>query len=447
MTEKYILRMKRFIFPLLLCFFANAALFAQNKNLSVEEAISLGLQNNFSIQIANRDTQIANNNNTIGNAGFLPSIGASSSVREGLSSVKSEDTKGIKTENSNQRSSALNMALSLDWTIFNGMGMFIKKDRLNSLQNLQQSELRGTIENVLSEIVVSYYTVVQLLNGLKVMQNAIDFSNSRYDLIKKKFEIGSASELAFLKASTDLNADSTTYLRALVSLQNAKTKLNTLLVVDPAYDFIPSTPLNFDHLLDINSLKESLLSNNVQLSMAQQNTEISLLNFRLTNSPKYPQIDFYADYNFSKTTYDYGFLLQSQNRGPVAGLTLYFPIFDGLNKRRVTANAKLDVESSKLMKDQILTTLQGNLLQLFNDYQNNLRLVRFETKNLKVSQYNSKIAFEKFRLGEMSDYELREIQLSQLRAENSIIAAQFLAKKSETELLRISGKLIESTKK
>jgi hypothetical protein len=44
----------------------------------------------------------------------------------------------------------------------------------------------------------------------------------------------------------------------------------------------------------------------------------------------------------------------------------------------------------------------------------------------------------------MSDYELREIQLSELESQNSLLAAQFQAKKSETELLRLSGKLIES---
>jgi hypothetical protein len=44
----------------------------------------------------------------------------------------------------------------------------------------------------------------------------------------------------------------------------------------------------------------------------------------------------------------------------------------------------------------------------------------------------------------MSDYEFRDIQLSELEAENSLLGAQFQAKKSETELLRLSGKLIES---
>ena len=46
----------------------------------------------------------------------------------------------------------------------------------------------------------------------------------------------------------------------------------------------------------------------------------------------------------------------------------------------------------------------------------------------------------------MSDYELRQIQLSELEAENSLLASQFQAKKSETELLRLSGKLIEDKK-
>ena len=46
--------------------------------LSLEEAITIGLKNNYSIQIAGNDSKIATNNNTLGNAGFLPSLNISS---------------------------------------------------------------------------------------------------------------------------------------------------------------------------------------------------------------------------------------------------------------------------------------------------------------------------------------------------------------------------------
>jgi outer membrane protein TolC len=115
-----------------------------------------------------------------------------------------------------------------------------------------------------------------------------------------------------------------------------------------------------------------------------------------------------------------------------------------LNKRRIAANAKIDAESTKLEYEQVVKQTEESLWQLYNEYRTNLKLVTLETANLEVAKTTSKISFERFRVGEMSDYELRDIQLSELEAENSLLVAQFQAKKSETELLRLSGKLIES---
>jgi len=92
---------------------------------------------------------------------------------------------------------------------------------------------------------------------------------------------------------------------------------------------------------------------------------------------------------------------------------------------------------------QVTQQMETMIYQLYNDYQNNLKLVKFETENLKITQQNTYIAFEKYRLGELSDIDLRQIQLKQLEADNSLLLAQFQAKQIETELLRLSGKLIE----
>ena len=220
------------VFILSLSFLAKA----QTASLSLEDAIGIGLKNNFSIQISKNDFKVAENNNTLGNAGFLPVLNANGGVRKNISSTKTEDLQGAKNESSNLQTNTVNAGISLDWTLFNGFGMFIKKEKLGSLQNFQQTATRATIENTLSEIVISYFAIVQLKNLLQVLQNAIDFSNSRYELTRKKLQIGTASELAFLKSSTDLNADSSSFLRQKVALTNAKSRLKALLVMETTSD-------------------------------------------------------------------------------------------------------------------------------------------------------------------------------------------------------------------
>ena len=44
--------------------------------LTLSDAVKIGMENNFSIRIARNDVSIADNNNTLGNTGFLPKVDA-----------------------------------------------------------------------------------------------------------------------------------------------------------------------------------------------------------------------------------------------------------------------------------------------------------------------------------------------------------------------------------
>lgn len=427
---------------LFLFLFLTHGTFAQLKRLKLEDAVSVGLKSNFSILISNNDREIAKNNNTLGNAGFLPQLGADGVVNKSYQQNKTENATGdVSTGKAN--SSVVNLGLTLNWTLFDGLGMFIQKDKLNALSQLGETSRRATIENVLSEIVVSYYAIVQNTNRLKVLQDAINFSLRRKDLTMKKYQIGLASELAYLQSVTDLNADSAAFLRQQAALQNAKADLNLLMVIDPATDYEVLDTITFDRLLDYSDLVKRISLANSQIEISKRNVEISNLNYRLTHSPQYPQVNFFTDYNFIRNKYEYGQTRLNRNYGPVVGLNFSYSIFDGFNRKRTSANALIQSETSKYQLEQTTKEIETTIYQLYNEYRNNLKLINLEKEDLKITQRNTYVAFEKYRLGELSDIDLRQIQLNQLQAENSLLLAQFQAKQLETELLRISGQLFK----
>ena len=63
--------------PILLSFLvlSSTNLCAQ-ETLTIEQAVELALKNNYDIQIAKNDAEIAARNNTVGNAGMLPKVNA-----------------------------------------------------------------------------------------------------------------------------------------------------------------------------------------------------------------------------------------------------------------------------------------------------------------------------------------------------------------------------------
>ena len=417
---------------------------SQIVRLSLEDAITKGLEKNYSIRISKNNNEIAKNNNTLGNAGLLPSVGISGSARKSIITSETEALGGAVTKSNNAGTTALALGASLDWTLFDGSKMFVQKDKLGLLQKQGETSTRVAIENTLSEIIVTYYSIIQNKNRLKVLQDAIDFSNKRKNLIMRKFQIGSASELAYLQSLTDLNADSTAFLRQQVTLKNAKADLNYLLVADAAFDYEVSDTITFMVLPDYKTLVSSLSLSNGQIELANQNSEIAEFNYRLTHAPKYPNIAFFTDYNFNRSNYDFGTTSSYKNKGPVVGASFSYSVFDGFNRKRNIANALIQRENNKIQLEQVTKDIEAQVFQLYNNYQTNMKLVKFESENLKISRQNTFIAFEKYRLGEMSDIDLRLIQIKQLEAENSLLLAQFQAKQIETELLRIGGKILSN---
>lgn len=439
-----VLKMRVIVIGVVLLFLQSVQTRSQTNVMTLEDAVTIGLNNNFSIRISKNDNEISKNNNTIGNAGFLPQIGVSGSESKSVLTTKSTTTNGVVSKSNNNGTTMLSLGASLDWKLFDGFKMFIQKDKLGLLQKQGETSARVTVENILSEIIVTYYSIIQNKNRLRVLQDAIDFSNRRRELIMRKYQIGSASELAYLQSVIDLNADSAAFLRQQVTLKNAKAGLNYLLVTEPTSDFEVSDTITFLELPDYKTLVSTLQGTNVQIELATQNSSIAEMNYRLTHSPKYPQINFFTDYNFNRSKYDFGNTTLNKNYGPVVGLGISYSIFDGFNRRRNSANALIQRETTDIQLQQVTKEIESQIFQLYNNYQNNLKLVKFEAENVKMSKKNTFIAFEKYRLGELSDIDLRQIQIMQLEAENSRLLAQFQAKQTETELLRISGKILSN---
>ena len=66
-------------------------------------------------------------------------------------------------------------------------------------------------------------------------------------------------------------------------------------------------------------------------------------------------------------------------------------------------------------------------------------MIALEEENLVYTRQNVDIALERFRLGTITSVELREVQETLTCAQSRLIATRFDAKRTETELLELTG--------
>ena len=128
--------------------------------LTLKEAIGIGLENNFNLRVFENRLQIAENNRSLGNAGFLPSLELTGMRSESVEDSEFE-TGTERQTTTGARSTTTSAAVNLDWTLFDGLQMFRSYDLLGELEKVSDRERRFQMENLVSNITASYYDIVR----------------------------------------------------------------------------------------------------------------------------------------------------------------------------------------------------------------------------------------------------------------------------------------------
>lgn len=426
----------------LLTLLLNQSLFAQD-TLSVEEALSIGMENNYSIRIAGNESKIAENNYTLGNAGFLPSLSATGSRSYSIQDSKQEFAQGgiPNSTTENAKSNSINASAALNWTIFDGLRMFTTYEKLKDLQALGEQQFRLTLENSVASIVSAYYNIIRQQKIYDVLQNTVEVSEQRIRIAETRKDLGSGSEYDLLQARADLNADKAAVIRQEVQLNDAKILLNEILARDINTEFAVMQTIPVEKELEYSDLLQKAMQDNKQLAVARISQQVARLEIRELQGERLPEVDLNAGYSFNRNESGAGFIELNQSDGFNYGLTARLNIFDGFNTGRQIENAKIRHKNRELaLQDQELQ-VEAGLSAEFKNYLNSLQLVKLESENLIYAEQSLEIALERFKLGTINSIELREVQRTLISAESRLIQAQFEAKLAETELQRISGTL------
>ncbi len=436
--------MKRQIFSFLLVLFAIAGQ-AQPVQMSLQEILATGIENNFSLRIARNQQEISSNNFSLGNAGFLPSVDLRTQYSGTNTNTDRTDFDGQQSSMRNIHNTAANANLGLGWTIFDGFRVQTSYERLGALKEMGELNTRMALENMVANITAEYFNLIQQQRLLNNMKFAVELSRERVRIDEERFLLGSGSKLQLLQAEVFLNADSSRMTRQeevvrasrirlneLMALENLRTNLQTADTIIPLHD-----------ILIFEGLETSALENNSMIQMAQKDQQISEYDKKIVRSMSYPYVTLSSAYSASHNTYQSGSFSDQQTFGMNYGITVGINIFDGLNQRRRMSNAAIEKENSRLRYEDTENSLRADLITTYNIYLNNLRLMEMETQNLSVAYETLEIAMERYRLGDLSGIELREVQKNLLEAEERLVSVQYQAKLAEISLKRLSGRIFE----
>ncbi|RZJ74387.1 MAG: TolC family protein, partial [Flavobacterium sp.] len=399
------MKLKYFIFFIAL-WLSNTTVFAQEV-LTLQEAITIALKNNYDIKLINNEANIAKNNVNLGNAGILPIVAGTFNTGGSRQNTVQTQSTGIQRIVDGARSTNLGYGVGLDWTIFDGFSMFANYDRLKALEEQGKIVAKSQILTTITDVVSAYFNVAKQQQLVTASDSAINVSTYRLRIADNKLQIGSGSKLDVLAAKVDYNTDTSTYLQQKNLLSNYQVTLNQLLARNPLTQFVVPNDMSIDENLDYADMATKTELLNPELQNAVISKKIAELNLKVVKGNRYPLVMVNSGYDFNRNANPTGFSINSRSNGFTYGLTASIPIFNGFLQRQNERNAKIAINSTELTIERTRQEIIAQLTTAYQTYSTFLGLVKLEKANVDIAKENLDITLEKYRLGSIAPLELR----------------------------------------
>jgi outer membrane protein TolC len=415
---------------------ASAGLSGQNL-LSVEEAVGIALKNSYSISITRNIADVAKVNNTLGNAGMLPTITVNGTDNYSVNNVFMNLSTGSTITAAAGNSNAFNAGVALNWTLFDGTKMFITKNKLNQLEKLGEIEFRDTVMQTIYNVTVAFYQVVAQKEQLLAIRDVMAYSLERVKLLQKGYEAGIAHKNDLLQAKIDLNVNKEAEINQMNAIRNSKRALNMVIARDPDTDFDVADTIPLNYQPDPVDLMNKLYTNNTEVLSYQKQVDIAKLSLGEFKTYRLPKLNFVTSYNFQQTDNNASTVLTNRTYGPLVGGSLVIPVYQAGNALRQVKAAKIQLQSSQYLLDDVKLAVNTQLKTSLTEFEDQKSLLAIEKDNLTLAKENLSISLERLRLGQTTALEVRQAQESYANSLARFYDFEFNIKVAETRLKQL----------
>jgi outer membrane protein len=408
--------------------------------LSLQSAIDSALKNNLDIQISKNYVLIAKVSNTYGMAGGLPYINGSATNNFSLNTTNQNFSDGTSTNGSGILENNVNAGISANIVLFNGFKVLATKKRLSLLQQQSQTELNGQVQDIMASVMIKYYDIIRQQGNLRIMQSSLDLSRKKMDIVNERNQVGMANGVEIMQAQSDVNtAEQNLKVQQLIIDQD-KADLLQLINARNKFAYTISDSIMIDPGLNADSIN-SFLKRNPQIQSAEQQIRINEQLLKETNAQRYPSLKFNAAYNFGRADYNGGYTLLNQNYGPVAGLSLQVPIFNGNVYHTQKIVAGLNVSNAKLNKENLHNSLETAATKQYLAYTTSLQQITTQQNNFELAKKLVDLVMQNFQHGQATILDVKAAQSSYESAAYQLINFQYAAKIAEIQLKQLTYQL------
>lgn len=449
---------------------------AQVETLTLDDCISLALQNRASIIRARGDEDLAKADRRAALGAFLPRVDAYYNFSKSYSrNLKSEGTipTGVDLWVDTLQFTDSRTGQLVDWEVVRDevtgwetvefrqqdqdrtsktwgvqarMSLFNLPDWFNlarsgAARERAQLDVIASEQDLVYAVKFSYYAYLAVAENVAVQEEAVKRSNEQLKLIQSRYDLGSAAKSDVLKQKVRVGNDRLALLSAQNSVITAKADLAYTVGIDPTRDVEFSkvyTPQTYDGTVE-NALQYGLTNQPGYLS-AEKSVEASKHSLRAAKASYFPTLGATAGLGWSDGTRGDTVIFNFSSRSSSIGLGASWSIFDGFYRERSISSAKIQRNNALARAAETRNLVALQVKTAFYDIENADEKIRVSQENVEAAAEDLNITQEKYNLGAATILDLLESQVALKDAQVSLIRAGFDLNLSVARLDKAMGR-------
>jgi outer membrane protein len=306
--------------------------------------------------------------------------------------------------------------------LFNGFFNISEKKQALSKYKSSRFTYSRTEQQVIYNTILNYLDVVLSRELIRVGNENLNTQKLLLVRIKDFFNAGKKAVVDVHYQNAEIANSQYQLLNSEKGLKLAKVKLMNGMGLASDLNFDVIAPRSYDPAIMVDLEKEEIFDlakkNRTDIRSAEFNIDAANHGLRSAKSGFYPRVSLTGNissrYSSIANTYTFSDQLWNNNPSASIGVSVSIPVFDKGSTKNQVAQAKLDLENSKIDLVRINNQIWGDLIQAESNYRTALR---------QVEVANAKLEYSKIALESMTErYHVNASTITEL----SLVRAQYL---------------------
>lgn len=409
------------------------------KTITLQEAISTALENNYQLKKTQNNLDLAGENVTNAKWDFLPSVNASTGYNYTVGRQFIQETVSFEDRTVN----SISGQIGANMTIFDGLRNIYTLRQAETNKKSIEEQFQRARQDLIFNVASQYLQLLLDQELLEISRENLEASRKQLEQVQAQVEVGS-------RPVADLyNQESVVANNELSVIQNEnqfdlnKQSLIRTLQIDPLAEYTFERP-ELDEDIDfatynLRTLVETALSNRSDVKSQEFNIQASKLGYKIAQSGYYPSLSFRAGFSSNYNdqyripdpaagglvSVSFGDQFLDQNINRFMGLSLNIPILNNYDvKYSVESsfvnykNAQLDLENTRLQVVQ-------EIRQAYNDYMNYVKQLESTEKALRAAEKALETQQERYNIGSSTLIELTQANSDFVEASSNRVQAMY----------------------